>query len=304
MALRHVLPGAMRYALREQYWHLRNRGITTWLQRNAALSDAWVRERRNRRRYRVLAEDDVRRARKSDTVFIFGSGYSLNELSGDEWARFSRHDVFGFNAFVYENWIPIDFHLLRGGVETNDLVWRAYAEQFSGILNANPLCSNTIFLVQGEYVADFCNRLIGYGMLRQDARIFRYHTNRDAGLPTRSFRDGLRHAGGTLSDVVNAAVLLGWTRIVLVGVDLYDSRYFWLAPDETCATDEEGRLVPGAVNLRGHRPDDTHNTARNGVVDIMGRWHDWLAREQGIALSVYNPRSLLADVMPVYVAKS
>ena len=116
MALRHVLPGAMRYALREQYWHLRNRGITTWLQRNAALTDAWVRERRNRRRYRVLAEADVRGARKSDTVFIFGSGYSLNELSGDEWARFSRHDVFGFNAFVYENWIPIDFHLLRCGV--------------------------------------------------------------------------------------------------------------------------------------------------------------------------------------------
>jgi hypothetical protein len=294
-----MVPAGVRYALREQFNQLQRSGVRGALARNAVLADAWVREQLNRRHYRVLSEAALRRSRKSDTVFVFGSGYSLNELAPDEWAHFTAHDVFGFNAFVYERWIPIDFHLLRGGVE-GAVKWRAYAEEFTETLNANPHCANTRFLVQGEYLAQFCNQLIGYRYLKPGTAIFRYTTNRGSGPPTSSFHQGLRHEGGTLSDAVNAAFCLGWNRIVLVGVDLYDSRYFWLKPDETYGVDEAGRLVPAAVNLRGHRPHETHNTARNGVVDIMGRWREWLEREHGVSLTVYNPRSLLAGVMPVY----
>jgi hypothetical protein len=297
-ALRHVLPMGVRHAIREQYNQVQQRGVAGTLRRNVMLTDAWIRERVNRRFYRVLSEGDLRAARKSDTVFIFGSGYSLNDLTADEWAHFTRHDVFGFNAFVYEKWIPIDFHLLRGGVEGVD-AWRPYAEQFTGILNANPHCAGTIFLVQGEYLAQFCNQLIGYRYLKSGAGIFRFHTNRADGDPTLSFRQGLRHTAGTLTDTVNAAVCLGWKQIVLVGVDLYDSRYFWLGPDETYTVDSAGRLVAGAVHPRGFRPHERHNTARNGSIDLMGRWREWLAA-RGVDMCVYNPRSLMAEVMPVY----
>src|SRR5262249_37604909 len=162
-------------------------------------------------------------------------------------------------------------------------------EEFTGVLNANPHCEQTIFLVQGEYFAQFCNQLIGYRYLKPGSRIFRYTTARADGPPTRSFDEGIRHTVGTLCDAVNAAACLGWRHIVLVGVDLYDSRYFWLGADETYGLDEStGRLVPAKVNLRGHGPTDRHNTARNGVVDLMGEWqHDLRAR--GISMSVYNP---------------
>ena len=300
MAIRHVLPSAVRYGLREQYNQARRRGLAVWTRRNVALTDAWIRARSRRHRYTDLREDQLLAARKSDTVFIFGSGYSLNELDASDWHHFTQHDVFGFNNFVYETWIPIDFHLLRGGVESADLIWRPYAEEFTGILNANPHCANTIFLVQSEYLADFCNRLIGYGYLREGSKIFRYRTQREPGLPTASFREGLKHVGGTLADTVNAAVLIGWRHIVLVGVDLYDSRYFWLGPDETLAPTDDGRLVAAPMNLRGHEPHEMHNTARNRIVDIMSAWRIWLEKERGVAMSVYNPRSLMAEVMPVY----
>ena len=155
--------------------------------------------------------------------------------------------------------------------------------------------------MQSEFLAHFCNQLIGYRLLKPGTKIFRYYTARGVGPPTRRFRDGLRHIAGTLSDAVNAAVCLGWSHIVLVGVDLYDTRYFWLKPDETYAFDETtGTLVPAEVNRHGHRAADVHNTARNGIVDVMGSWRELLERERGVQVSVYNPRSLLADVMPVY----
>ena len=54
--------------------------------------------------------------RRSETVFVFGSGYSLNEISDAEWQHIAAHDVFGFNAFYHQRWVPANFHLLRGGL--------------------------------------------------------------------------------------------------------------------------------------------------------------------------------------------
>jgi hypothetical protein len=99
---------------------------------------------------------------------------------------------------------------------------------------------------------------------------------------------------------VNVAACLGWKHIVLAGVDLYDSRYFWLGPDETLEFDPVTELLkPGKINTVGNGPYDRHNTARNGVVQRMEAWRHHL-ESRGIQLSVLNPRSLLADVMPVY----
>ncbi len=60
---------------------------------------------------------------------------------------------------------------------------------------------------------------------------------------------------GTLVDAVNVAYCLGWKEIVLVGIDLYDSRYYWLPPDKTLTYDPvDNRVVVGDVNsMRGNR---------------------------------------------------
>lgn len=298
--LKRVLPDNARYAVRAHLNYLRDRGLSDYVRLNAQLIDAAVRERLSRSRYRVLDEADLVAARRSDTVFVFGSGYSLNDITPAQWKHIAEHDTFGFTAFIYQRWVRTDFHLLRGGIE-GYLRWRPYAEEFCKTLNDNPFFADTIFLLQGEYFAQFSNQLVGYRLLREGTRIFRYRTARGDGLPTRTLREGVRHTGGTLSDAVNAAACLGWKQIVLAGVDLYDSRYFWLGPDETYGLDRAtGLLVPAKTNLRGLGHSDVHNTARNGVVVTMGQWREYLERERGIRLLVFNPRSLLADVMPIY----
>jgi hypothetical protein len=299
LAKRLIAPNTL-YGLRVQFNYLRERGLADFLHLNGLLVDAAVREWINRDRYRMLGAADLRAARRSSTVFVFGSGYSLNDITTREWSHIASHDTFGFTAFASQRWVRTDFHLLRGGLE-GSLRWRPYAEELGQLLNSNPHFADTIFLMQGEYQAQFANQLLGYGLLRRGARVYRYRTARGEGPPTRTLDEGLRHVGGTLSDAVNAAACLGWKHIVLAGVDLYDSRYFWLGPDETYAIDDRsGLLVPAERNPRGLRYDEVHSTARNGVVEIMGRWRDTLERERGIRLSVFNPRSLLTEVMPVY----
>ena len=278
---------------------LANRGVGDFLKWNALLVDAAARERLARSRYRVLSESQLLASRKTDTVFVFGSGGSLNAITPAQWARIAQHDTFGFTAFIYQKWVRVGYHLIRGGVE-GSLKWRAYAEDFCASLNANPNFDETILILQGEYFAMFANQILGYKMVRPHTRIFRYQTARGDGPPTRSFAEGIRHTTGTLCDSVNVAACMGWKRIVLAGVDLYDSSYYWMPPDKTIGIDESGLMVPADVNQRGHRYNETHNTARNGMVDLMGEWRSHLQREQGIELTVLNPRSLLAAVMPVY----
>ena len=295
-----LLPPNLRHLLVVELGILRREGVVWSLRWHTALVRAALAERAGRGRYRMLREDDVRAARTSDTVFVFGSGYSLNELTPEEWEHFAKHDVLGFNAFYSQRWIPVGFHILRGGIY-GELRWQPHAAEVGQAIATSPFYDDTMFLLQGELLADFPNNLLGHGYLPAAARVFRYRTARGEGPPTRSFSEGMRHDGGTLSDAVNVAYVLGWKHIVLVGVDLYDSRLFFLDPDKTLTVDHAAALlVPAEVNnVRGNRYDAPHNTVLNGVVERMGQWHRALEQE-GVRLSVYNPRSLLADVMPIY----
>ena len=300
MRLAHLLTPRQRYLLRTEREQLRSFGFRDYLRWNGVLIDAWAHDRFARHRYQTVGETELRSARSSDTVFIFGSGYSLNELTPEEWGHFGQHDTFGFNAFYNQRWVPVRFYVLRGGVY-GELRWRPYAEEVGEALRATPLLDDTIYLLQGEYLAQFTNQLVGYGFLPEGARLFRYRTSRTSDLPKRSFADGIKHQGGTLTDAVHCAYCMGWNEIVLVGVDLYDSRYFWLDPDKTLAHDKEtATLVPAEVNnVRDIRYDKMHNTARTGVVELMGAWAEHLAKD-GVRLSVYNPRSLLTKTLPLY----
>ena len=299
-AAKSLMSARARHLLRSQYNFLRERGPVQFATLNAMLLASVVRERLNRPSYRTLDEHQLVSARRSETVFIFGSGYSLNDITAEEWRQIAAHDTFGFTSFIYQHWVRTDFHLIRGGLE-NVLMSKPFAEDFCRTLNANPLFADTCFVMQGDYRAMFANQILGHRWLRPGARVYRYKTAPEEGLPTHSLAEGVRHTGGTLGDVVNVAACLGWSHIVLVGVDLYDSRYFWLQPDETLEFDPAtGLLKAGRVNPRGHRADELHNTARNGVVEMMGQWRTHLERERGIRMSVFNPRSLLAGVMPVY----
>jgi hypothetical protein len=308
MSLHHAfrLLGEARAELRYERALFSGLGVRDFLRLSRIETAAWLKEMRTRRRYEELDADDIRATRKSDTVFVFGSGYSLHDVPEEMWKHIEQHDTLGFSGFIYASWVRVDYHLIRGWTEFREggFAWEPSVRQFSGILNGNSRYNDTILLLQGERHGQFCNHLAGGQFIRQGTRIYRYKTARAKGPATRRLEDGLRHTSGTLCDTVNFAYAMGWKRIILVGVDLYDNRYFWLKPDETLAWDPVARLLaPSKVTHRGASYDSTHNTARLGIVDTMGAWREQFAKE-GVELLVYNPRSLLTSVLPLYAPQA
>lgn len=245
-----------------------------------------------RRHYRILTEDELRSRRKSDTVFIFGSGASLCDIPAAEWERISKVDTFSFNFFSYQDYVRADYHLVRevAALPTLGLVDKVL-DLYGWLITSNRLYDGTVFFMQGEYAGIASNRILGRHLLKRGSSIFFYKTKSRGRYepPSSSLAAGLVHGPGTLIDSVNACFLIGYRRIVLAGVDLYDHRYFFLDDNE------EDRLEAE----RGQTADSAHSTVRNGIVKFLGKWHTELAKHN-CELMVYNPRSLLTDVLPLF----
>jgi hypothetical protein len=264
-------PRRLQNILVNAYWWLRN------VPDNAA---AYAANWRGARRYRRLSEAELKATRTSDTVFIFGCGYSINDITPAEWAAIARHNTISFNAFPRQNFVRADYHVFGEFYPLEELAER---------MRTSPLYARTTLILQEGWRALSSNLLVGRGLLRPDGRVFRYRRIARGKVvpPSRSLARGLVHGPGSIVGVTNFAYLMGWKTIVLAGIDLYDRRYFWLGPEET---------------LWFERPGMTHQskfTQSDAIVGQLGQWRALLAAE-GVELTVFNPRSLLAKELPVY----
>ena len=242
--------------------------------------------------YTSLNDDQIRATRKSDTVFLFGSGYSVNHITPAEWSEISKHDTLSFNWFIHQNFVRIDYHLIReichGDLDPS--IWKPKIHEYARLLCQNPYYKDCIYLIQKGWKAINGNRMLGMKLLPKDTPVFRYF-NRARGIyepPSESFSKGIVHGAGTLIDCVNFAYIMGWKHIVLVGLDLYDRRYFWLQQDETRDAD----------TLRGATHQDQHNMA-NSLIPYLKDWRAHFQTEKK-EIFVFNPKSLLAQVLPVF----
>jgi len=249
-------------------------------------------DRRHRSRFVALEEQQLRSLLRSDTCFVLGSGQSLDEITAAEWQAISLHHTIAFNYFLRARLIRVDFHLVGEMACPDDLtphVWRPVVEEYARLIEENPFYSETVLGLQEGLRALQSNRLVSSPTLRSGRRVFRYRRIARGAQrpPAASLSSGLVHGAGTLVDCVNLAVILGFREIVLAGVDLYDRRVF--TPAEDALGPPPSR--PGAAG--GLR----HSTA-DAMVGYLGYWAPLLAARR-VTLSVYNPRSLLARVLPV-----
>lgn len=240
----------------------------------------YARDRSGRRAYATLSEDDLRASRRSGTVFVFGSGKSLLEILPDEWERMSEHDTVGFSQFQEQQFIRVDYHLVAEALNL---------DRYVALFRDNPRYESTIYVVQEGLFAHVGNEIVGRRMLSPGSPMFRFHRRARGRYedPSDRFRRGVVHGYNSSISTTNFALLSGWMRIVLVGVDLYDKEYFYLP---------WGAMAPG--ERWGRKASDRFPSA-DLVVDYFRRWRS-VAEASGISIEVYNPRSLLAEVLDVF----
>jgi hypothetical protein len=210
---------------------------------------------------------------------VFGSGRSLLDIGADEWERIAHCNTISLREFPRQHWVRADYHL-TGEVDRLD--------EYAARLRENPLYADTVFVVMGGFFAHMGNELVGGGLLRDGARVFRFRReSRWTYAPPSRTPRRLVHGPNSIFDAANLAYAMGYSRIVLAGADYYNKEYFWLDAGETRPYEAEG--VDASAPW----------TQAEIVVEMMGRWRREMAKD-GVDLLVYNPRSLLAAELDVF----
>ena len=233
---------------------------------------------------------------RTKTVVIYGCGSSLNDLTDLDRYTLSQFDSIAFNWFAFSH-IPVTYYLVR---EQANIPKRVHGEE----------TVDNFYYLMNKYYKKSC--LVIHDLYKHSPHAYHYWeyenwqkfdadhiTVKDVKLKDNDpcvdrwrkeniliDRYGLYHGKSTMTNAVHFAVWMGYERIVFAGVDLYDSKYFWLKDNETRYS----------VKNKKKTKDSQHQTAKDTlslVKKVKEAYPD-------IEMLTYNKKSLLSSVIDVW----
>jgi len=243
----------------------------------------------------ILRREEFYAAKNSNTAVVYGSGYSIRKITPQEQEQLNTFDSFAFNWFLKSK-IPAKFYFVREQANNSKRVDERQGEDvesFVADINAPPY-DQSILVVHD--LSGHSRRIFHYhrnlhrfkhkGVLVKDVKLKDNETNVRRWQKRNALKTGLYHGSITLNNVLHLVVNMKYNRIIFVGVDLYNSKYFWLRKRETRHT----------VRQKHQKYRSQHATAIHalGLVSDIKKYH------AQIRLCVHNPKSLLTKIMKVW----
>jgi hypothetical protein len=189
----------------------------------------------------LLEALDLLSLRASDTLFILGSAWSINEISDERWRVIGRCDSVGMNFWLAHPFVPrfLQFEDIAFGQQPEmhnaflTLVERradAYAGTVKIVTEVNPIGSRqTIFelpdVMKKNLYAGFSMPVVA--RTEEELRAGIRFMNSVGAFSQRGRTAWLFKYGGSVIAMMTLGVLMGYKRIVLCGVDLNRQDYFY-----------------------------------------------------------------------------
>ena len=256
---------------------------------------------------RSIDDINIPQIKKSDTIFILGSGASINDLTDKDWDTIKKHDSVGFNFWMVHDFVPTYYFFEPCLEDDRHKVFLNLLEQKKHLYSRLPLICNYKYWIDAKKnFDDFPCEVKKSVYLSVRYYFFQTSTllikSSLAFLSLMNFfgvsnLNMIIHHSGTLSAIVMFAALSGYKNIVMVGVDLNSTNYFW---------DDDPKKYP--VRPRKIEIGKVHFTA-----DKHRRRHYWIPvteyldifnriflRHNCIKLFIGSKKSLLYPQFPSY----
>lgn len=190
-------------------------------------------------------DNSITKEKHSDTLFVLGSGPSINSLSKEQFQKVSLADSMGFNFWMYHWFVP-DFYILQ---MPRKLPYRSALRTLMS-QKSKEYASCRVFL-RGDYFRTENNELHSIAETPFGKKPYlhlpEFPISPDSSIPVNNqlrFLDNLgildkgkisRYVpkpAGTLGLCISLALQMGYDNIVLLGVDMKDTRHFFDGPQE------------------------------------------------------------------------
>jgi|GEM_PF-1274026 len=221
-----------------------------------------------------LAREPLRERKSSDTVFILGSGSSINDISAGEWETVGQHDSFGLNKWPIHDFVPtfqvFELPTGAGASSKREFYWSLFETKQVDYADVPVIMKDAPYVFDelgSEPIPDYLERRL---LLSLDIELPRWDDS------TELLRDVLRwldssgmfsidsdilplyRKRGSISYLLFLATKLGYERIVLAGVDLNDARYFY--EERHDEYESRGIPLPDTSREDDRDKDDVHRT--------------------------------------------
>mgnify|MGYP006432759267 CR=1 FL=1 len=241
---------------------------------------------------------EAKKITRSDTVFILGSGSSINNIS--RWDIIKENDSIGFNFWMFHDFVP-DFYFIESSPRMNvmDIYSQIISEKYEEL-------KNTIF---------FCKpsenwNIILYLMKKYKLNYYIYHSRSWFSENTSTLKANIKkirrksihkqlefyHQGtGSLEMIVYFCAIAGYRKIILCGIDLNNSNYFYQSKKYS------NYIVPNQPSDKVHKTEDTSRVWPAGmtIANVLDTYRKYLV-DDDVTIYIESEMSKLAIDYPIY----
>ena len=265
----------------------------------------------------TIYNSSLERHKSSDTVFILGSGSSINYITTNMWQHIDSHDSMGLNRWPVHDYIPT-FHIFElrppDFANYNRDYWKMLLIRYNDYINTPILLKDTVRSAQIFSRNKIPEELRGRIILSADTNYAEltngpYQEELNEKLLMYLKRTGRFEVGngypiyrkrGSISYLIHLAVKLGYRRIVLCGVDMVDSKYFF--------EEKKNYYKDKPYPIPRIKSDDKKGVHKHIDPDygeltldkIIYQLNDIILKPSGIELFVENSKSALHPEIPLY----
>lgn len=235
---------------------------------------------KNKNSYEIINCSQLLKKKKSDVVFICGTGPSIRNIKNETWRKIERYDVISFRDFHKLKKVNVDFHI-SGEVDN--------LKEYAKNINNNPMYKNAFLIIQEGFKATKGNSLVGRKLLNLNFKIFRYKRKWRGKYikPSKNFKNGVAHGFNSLTSAINIAYIMGWKVIILVGVDMHTHNYFYNTLNKLRDGEKKGIKI------------NTPYTNRAKTLKLISIWVKEFERYK-VKLFIFSERSYLRKVLPLF----
>jgi hypothetical protein len=250
----------------------------------------------------------LRQYKKSDTLFILGSGESIAGYTEGQFKEIARHDSVGFNFWLLHPYVPTYYVVeFQPKCERSETLWlnlerraKDYAEvpviikysaAFWGERHLLPKILKNIFVALNLSIPGMTRTAFSRWLAVLDSLKML-----DCILPV-----GLiPYRQASLSWLFVFALQLGYKKIVLCGVDLNTPKYFYEISQDYCHG--QNLLIPPSGFTTSVHPTNSQDYCIGGlpITDVLHVMDDVLLKKRGIEIFIGAQSSALYPGFPVY----
>ncbi|APD05864.1 hypothetical protein UJ101_00312 [Flavobacteriaceae bacterium UJ101] len=260
---------------------------------------------------------DYSKYKKSDTVFIVGSGTSINDISEEQWKHINKHDIICLNqSFMNKNFKPtiafLEFAKMKEIREIayknwkNDAIYQNIPQIFS-YLNIKAHILDKEEFSNFEYLKDYYCQVPYFHSIPNKRILFDLIKFREKSKIFPLNNETLIHHLGSINKILNFCYLEGYKEIICLGLDMNNSRYFYeISEYDKVANIQYLRdFVPNDKKDKNHGNADPKNY-KGGFVpgdEYIKEFNDLILKPKGIQLFIGSKKAKLYPDLPYYFEK-